>query len=158
MRKINNIRRNRYSEVGFLADEVQYLKSIPLNAPYSIMLCKERQKLLNKAFKEERSGLKYKQAIFQLYEVRGWRAKGEPLTKSVVFRMVKDYERAWHDTAPKDEIEAWGIRYAHKSHHGTFVNHQRILEQKRIYNARPDVQKKRAEYRRTHRNQKRQGK
>jgi len=65
--------------------------------------------------------------------------------------MVRDYQQRWRDTASPDELERWVSPSARKSHHGTSINREKLRRQKQEYNQRPDVQAKRAKYRREHR-------
>lgn len=152
-RKMALTRKARYSQSGFTEPEAQILKQIPIAAPYSKILRQDRIKLLRQANKEGWTERKYVQAILHSYRVRGWLQEGERLNKSAIFKMVRDYQAIWRNTAPEDEVEQWISPSAKKSHHGNELNHQKLLRQKREYNARPEVKIKRAKYRQTHRTQ-----
>lgn len=151
MRKTRAIRANRYAYSGFLKVEVDALKAIPLNAPYSVMMRRDRRRLYLKSIKEGWTDNKYRQTISHLYTVRGWKVEGERIDASNVFKLVRDYEANWKQTAPPDDIAKWRSPSASVSHHGDSLNHGRLLKQKREYNSRPEVKARRAKYRREHR-------
>jgi hypothetical protein len=152
MRKMQMSRKASYSLRGFTLAESNVLKNIPLKMPYMQNLIKDRAKLARQAITENWSTLKYQKAISQLYDVRGWKFRGEPYNSSAVYKMVRDYQKDWQNTASDSEKDKWvSPSSKNKSHHSSNINSEKLRKQKQKYNNRPEVKLKRAKYRREHR-------
>lgn len=148
-RKLNLTRKARYQMSGFILQaEAEALKLIPLNAPYSILMRKERLRLLKRANAEGWSRQKFERAIAHQYTVRGWKDEGERIKPANVFRMVRDYQADWRNTAPPDEVDQWvSPSSKNKNHHGSNISRDKLLRAKRAYNALPETKLKRQLYR-----------
>jgi hypothetical protein len=136
---------------GLYLIEAKTLKSVPLSAPYFKNFINDRIKLKRRAIKEGWTATKLEAAVRLSYEARVGLQRGQRLDKATIFKMLRQYEADWRNTAPPDETDKWTSPSSKKSHHGNEINHNRLLRQKREYNSRPEVRAKRAEYRRKHR-------
>jgi hypothetical protein len=145
-------RREILRQNGFLPIEQWTLSKVPLNVPYLKMLRKDRNREYRQSIDQETSKQRYVNAIALKYVAMGWHQEGTRFTDTDVWKMLRWYEAEWRKTA--DPNDPYLLRQTRK-HHGTreLLDRNRVLKEKRRYNALPSTKAKRAEYRRTHRTQ-----
>ena len=151
MGKLRAHRKQAYTTRGFLAAEAELFSKLPLNIPYTKSLRKDREREFQRALKQGISKTRYTAAIRLKYSTMGWHKEGTRFSEGDIWRMLKYYEAEYIKTAdPNDQY----LLHMRKHHgHKELLDRGKVLEQKRRYNALPSTKLKKAEYRKTHKEQ-----